>query len=218
MKADLQLAWRVARVQLRRGGDLVVVGPVGDWANEIAISRAFSCAGSRHGRIMCVGDSADWRAAVATQLARWGGLEVEEAGFGDVLVRLRDEPETLDVIVTEEHLISAMVDAAAHYAGSPSSVAHAWLPDKGPGVFAPGTSEPDDVAGFGVVDPEGMLLTASLMLAEGLKRRSASRTLERAVGEVARRDHAHDTRSFADAVIELLPQSRTDVEHFDEVA
>ena len=56
------------------------------------------------------------------------------------------------------------------------------------------------------------------MLAEGLKRRSASRTLERAVGEVARRHHAHDTRSFTDAVIELLPQSRTDVEHFDEVA
>ena len=46
------------------------------------------------------------------------------------------------------------------------------------------------------------------MLAEGLKRRSASRTLERAVGEVARRSapRAHDTRSFTDAVIELLPQ------------
>jgi hypothetical protein len=57
------------------------------------------------------------------------------------------------------------------------------------------------------------------MLAEGLKRRSASRTLERAVGEVARRSAgSHDTRSFTDAVIELLPQSRTDVEHFDGVA
>jgi isocitrate/isopropylmalate dehydrogenase len=94
------------------------------------------------------------------------------------------------------------------------------LPDRGPGVFAPGSSDSDDVAGFGVVDPMGMLLTASLMLAEGLKRRSASRTLERAVGEVARRSasRTHDTRSFTDAVIELLPQSRTDVEHFDEVA
>ena len=218
VKADLHLAWRVARVQLRVGGDIVVVGPVGDWANEIAISRAFSCAGSRHGRIVCVGDSPGWCSAVAAQTARWGGLEVEEVGLGDVLVRLRDEPRSLDVIVTESHLVSAMVDAAAHYAGSPSSVAHAWLPDKGPGVFAPGTSEPDDVAGFGVVDPEGMLLTASLMLAEGLKRRSASRTLERAVGEVARRRLPHDTRSFTDAVIELLPQTRTDVEHFDEVA
>jgi hypothetical protein len=208
-----------ARVQLRGGGDIVVAGPVGEWANEIAVARAFSCAGSRRGRIVCVGDSTEWRRTVELQQSRWGGLDVEQTTLGEVLVRLRDDPETLDVIVTESHLVSAMVDAAAHYAGSPSSVAHAWLPDKGPGVFAPGTAEPDDVAGFGVVDPEGMLLTASLMLAEGLKRRSASRTLERAVGEVARRRrHARDTRSFTDAVIELLPQTRTDVEHFDEVA
>ena len=84
-------------------------------------------------------------------------------------------------------------------------------------MFAPGTAESDDVAGFGVVDPTAMLLTASLMLAEGLKRRSASRTLERAVGEVARRGSAARHASFTDAVIELLPQTRTDVEHFDEV-
>jgi 3-isopropylmalate dehydrogenase len=220
VKADLHLAWRVARVHLRDSGDLVVTGPVGDWANDVAIARAFSCAASRHGRILSVGDSSDWRDAVALEAARWGGLDVEEARLGQVLDRLRDRPESLDVIVTEAHLVSAVADAAAHYAGSPSSVAHAWLPDQGPGVFAPGTSDSDsdDVAGFGVVDPMGMLLTASLMLAEGLKRRSASRTLERAVGEVARRRDAHDTRSFTDAVIELLPQTRTDVEHFDGVA
>ena len=218
VKADLHIAWRVARVQLREAGDLVVVGPIGDWANDIAIARAFSCAASRHGRIVSVGESPEWRSAVAAQVGRWGGLEVEEAGLGQALVRLRERPESLDVIVTEAHLVSAVVDAAAHFAGSPSSVAHAWLPDHGPGVFAPGMSESDDVAGLGVVDPMGMLLTASLMLAEGLKRRSASRTLERAVGTVARRSSTHDTRSFTDAVIELLPQSRTDVEHFDEVA
>jgi hypothetical protein len=57
------------------------------------------------------------------------------------------------------------------------------------------------------------------MLAEGLKRRAASRTLERAVAQVARspRSATYDTRSFTDAVIDLLPQARTDVEHFDEV-
>ena len=218
VKADLHLAWRVARVHLRESGDLVVAGPVGEWANDIAIARAFACAASRHGRILSVGGSSEWRAAVAAEAARWGGLEVAESGLGDVLVALRDRPESLDVIVTEAHLVSAVVDAAAHYGGSPSSVAHAWLPDHGPGVFAPGTSESDEVGGFGTVDPMGMLLTASLMLAEGLKRRSASRTLERAVGTVARRQATHDTRSFTDAVIELLPQSRTDVEHFDEVA
>ena len=218
VKADLQLAWRVARVHVGADADLVVVGPMGDWADETALAHAFSCAASRCGRLVSVGDSPAWRAAVAVERADWNALEVEETSLGDVLVRLRDEPESLDVIVTETHLVDAIVDAAAAFAGSRASVAHAWLPDEGPGVFAPGRTAPDDVAGFGVVDPMGMLLATSLMLAEGLKRRSASRTLERAVGAAAEaHGNAQDTRAFTDAVIELLPSSRTDVDHFDEV-
>jgi 3-isopropylmalate dehydrogenase len=219
VKADLQLAWRVARVQLEGGSDVVITGPVGEWANRIALARAFSSTAARRGRVLCVGDTADWRTAVETERARWSGLEVEEASLGEALIRLRERPDSLDVVVTESHLVGAMVDAAAHFAGSYASVAQAWLPDEGPGVFYPGASESGDVAGFGVVDPRGMLLTASLMLAEGLKRRSASRTLERAVGAATKLNGSvgHDTRSFTDAVIELLPQSRVDLEHFDEV-
>lgn len=219
VKADLELAWRVARVQLDGGGDLVITGPVGEWGNRIALARAFSSTAARRGRVLCVGESTDWRVAVEAERARWSGLEVEEASLAQALVRLREQPESLDVVVTESHLVDAMVDTAAHFAGSHASVAQAWLPNEGPGVFFPGASEPDDVAGFGVVDPRGMLLAASLMLAEGLKRRSASRTLERAVEAAERRDApvGEDTRSFTDAVIDLLPQSRVDLEHFDEV-
>jgi 3-isopropylmalate dehydrogenase len=213
VKADLQLAWRVVRVHVDAMHDVVVSGPVGDWANEIAVARAFSCAASRHGRIVVVGDSKEWQATVTAERERWDGLEVEQVTLGEALVRLREAPSSLDVIVTEAHLVDAVVDAAASFAGSHAAVAHAWLPDEGPGVFAPGRTAPDDEAGFGVVDPTGMLLATSLMLAEGLKRRSASRTLERAVGNAR---HADDTRAFTDMVIELLPQSRTDVEHFDE--
>src|SRR3982750_2939000 len=60
VKGDLPLA---------RGG---VAGPVGNWANDIAVSRAFSCAGSRRGRIVCVGDTFDWHTSVAQQMSRWG--------------------------------------------------------------------------------------------------------------------------------------------------
>jgi len=137
--------------------------------------------------------------------------------LGETLIRLREQPESLDVVVTETHLIDAIVDSAAAFAGSHASIAQAWLPDEGPGVFAPGRTAPDDVAGFGVVDPMGMLLATSLMLAEGLKRRSASRTLERAVGNAHRAKEGQHTREFTDAVIALLPEARTDVEHFDEV-
>lgn len=221
VKADLELAWRVARVHLGQAGDVVISGPVAGWADTIAISRAFTCAASRHGRIVSVSESADWSTAVRAERERWDGLEVEELALGAALVRLREQPGSLDVVVTESHLLSAVIDATAHFAGSGASVAHAWLPanGSGSGVFAPQTAGPSESAGFGVVDPTGMLLTTSLMLAEGLKRRAASRTLERAVGQVAHADRArsHDTRSFTDAVIELLPQARTDLEHFDEV-
>jgi isocitrate/isopropylmalate dehydrogenase len=82
--------------------------------------------------------------------------------------------------------------------------------------------------GFGIVNPTSMLLAAGLLLFEGLGQRPAARTLERAV-EAARLERTGTpdamaagvgatTRDFADAVIELLPRSRTDVELMDEAA
>jgi 3-isopropylmalate dehydrogenase len=216
VKADLQLAWRVARIQLENGRDVVVMGGVGDWAETIALRHAFRSAAARRGRVVTVGESRDWRTAVAAERERWNGLDVEEVSLGDALERVREHPETVDVVVTESHLVSVFVETVAHVAGSRSSVAQAWLPDEGPGLFVPGSSQPEDVAGLGVADPKAMFLTASLMLAEGLKRRSASRTLERAVDAASRGETARDTKSFTDAVIELLPAARTDVDHFQE--
>ncbi len=57
VKADLQLAWRVARVHVGPTNEIVIAGPVGEWANETAVAHAFACAASRRGRIVCVGDS-----------------------------------------------------------------------------------------------------------------------------------------------------------------
>src|SRR5690349_10308849 len=129
VKADLQLAWRVVRVHVGPTHDVVVVGPVGEWANETAVARAFSCAASRRGRIVTVGDSDAWRESVAAERARWDGLDVEQATLGEALVRLRDDPASVHVIVTEAHLVDPLVDAAAAFAGSEAVVAHAWLPD-----------------------------------------------------------------------------------------
>lgn len=214
--ADFQLAWRVARIHFDAGRDLVVFGPVDPSANGAAIARAFACAASRRGRIACVGDSPDWRAAVERERGRWGGLDVCEPTLGGALVALQEDPGALDVVVAEAHLATPLADAAAHFAGSHATVAHGWQPESGPAIFAPGSSQPDDVAGLGVADPTAMLFATSLLLAEGLRRRSAARTLERAVGEaMAACDDRRETRSFTDAVLELLPGARTDVEHFE---
>ena len=93
------------------------------------------------------------------------------------------------------------------------------LPESGPGLFAPHLCDDSEVAGLGVADPAGTLLAASLLLAEGLGQRSAARTLERAVAAVLtmNRTGAKKTRSFTDAVIERLPEARTDTELFVEI-
>ena len=41
VKADLHLSWHVARVHGTPTRDLIVAGPVGSWANDTAIARAF---------------------------------------------------------------------------------------------------------------------------------------------------------------------------------
>ncbi len=219
VKTDLDLAWRVSRVHNEPRGDLVVVEPVGYGMDELAVARAFQLAATRRARLTSVGSTPDWTELVAAEADRWDGLEVEHVTLGGVLTRFRDHPGTVDLIVAPSHLAGAIVDAAAHLAGSLRTVASAWLSESGPGLFAPHLCDDSEVAGFGVADPAGTLRAASLLLAEGLGQRSAARTLERAVAAVLTMTTTgpRKTRSFADAVIERLPEARTDHE-FQEVA
>ena len=213
---DLDLSWRVSRVHNALRGDLVVVEPLGYGTDEIAIARAFELAAARRARLTSVGSTPDWTEQVAAAADGWDGLDVEHLTLGGVLTRFRDHPGTVDLVVAPEHLASAIVDAAAHLAGSLHSVAGAWLSQRGPGLFAAQVCDDDEVAGFGVADATGTLLAASLLLGEGLGQRNAARTLERAV-RAAEELSARDTRSFTDAVIVNLPAARTDTEHFQEV-
>jgi 3-isopropylmalate dehydrogenase len=214
VKAELDLRWRVARVHLAPGRDVFVVGPVGDWSSDVAVRRAFAFAAARHGRLVSVPATGAWRRLVEAEHDAWPGLDVDHLNVGELLVRLRDGARDVDVVATEAHLVTPIADAAAHLAGSQATMAHAWLQDDGPGVFAPAMCDPADDGGFDAVDPTAMLLAASLLLGEGLGRRSAARTLERAVEAVASRNGSAPTgtAAFTAAVLDVLPDSRVDVE------
>jgi 3-isopropylmalate dehydrogenase len=218
VKTDLDLAWRVSRVGLRDAHHLLVVEPVGSYADELAVERAFDLAAARRGRLASVMCSRAWRELVTARQEDWAGLHVVHLTVGEALVLLRDSPESFDVVVADSQLGGSFTDAAAHLAGSVQMLASAWLPERGPGVFAPHVCDSSDVAGLGVADPAGTLLAASLLLGEGLGQRSAARTLERAVAAVLTMNETpRKTRSFTDAVIERLPEARTDTELFVEV-
>ncbi len=101
-------------------------------------------------------------AGAAIRGSGWSG-----SGLGEAVIRLKERPEEIDVVVTEAHLLDALVEAASHFAGSKASVAHGWMPERGPGVFAPGESESYHLGGFDAADPTGMLLTVPLLLGRG---------------------------------------------------
>jgi 3-isopropylmalate dehydrogenase len=215
VKSDLDLAWCASRVHNEVRGDLLVVEPVGYGTDELAVARAFQIAAARRARLTSVGSTPDWDELVAAEADHWDGLEVEYLTLGGVLTRFRDHPGTVDLVVAGGHLGGAIVDAAAHLAGSLHTVASGWLCTSGPGLFAPLLVEDDELAGFGVADPAASFLAASLLLGEGLGQRSAAATLERAV-RAAEQSASADTRTFTDAVIARLPDARIDTEHFEE--
>jgi 3-isopropylmalate dehydrogenase len=214
--ADLDVAWRVSRVHNQPRGDLIVVEPVGAGRDELAIARAFEIAASRRARLTSVGSTDEWNHLVALEGDNWDGLSVELLTLRGVLTRFRDHPGTVDLVVAPDFFAGAIVDQAAHLAGSLHTVASGSLSQRGPGLFAAEVCDDNEVAGFGVADATGTLLAASLLLAEGLGQRSAARTLERAV-TAAEASGTADTRSFTDAVIGALPDARTDTELFEEV-
>src|SRR5438105_3658115 len=109
VKADLQLAWRIARVHLSAHADVVMFAPLGPWANDLVMERAFACAASRRGRVAAVGSQSNWLDAVERERVRWDAMETAWLGLGEAIVRLKERPEELDVIVTEPHLREGLV-------------------------------------------------------------------------------------------------------------
>lgn len=227
VKADLDLTWRIQRVRLAPGGDLAIVSPLVGGAEEWAVGRAFDLAGSRQARVLSVGESASWRELVEGAADGYGGMLVEHRTLAEALPLLAHSPGRFDVVVTEQVFAEALSDMAAFVHDGTRIVASGRLSQHGPGVFGPTHGSAPDIAGQGVANPSGILLAAALMLGEGLGERAAARTLERAMAEaiqtgvrtadLAGEGIAATTRSFMDAVLDLLPGARTDTEFFAEV-
>jgi len=204
----------------------LVVGPSAAGGGAEAIREAFLLSARRCARLSSVGDSDGWGDLVDAEAAADGrGIEVRHRSFSEALAAFR-QGELLDLVAADDKLHGALGDALAALSGTVDLACRGWLSDSSPGLFAPaGVVDPGvinpGVAGYGVVDPAAMLLAVSLLLATGLHEFAAAKTLERAIvatqtGPTA--SLAATTRTFTDAVIARLPESRTDVELVDEVS
>jgi 3-isopropylmalate dehydrogenase len=79
-------------------------------------------------------------------------------------MRLVSNPASFDVIVTENMFGDILTDEASVLAGSMGMLPSASLGSSGPGLYEPIHGSAPDIAGKGIANPVGTILSAAMML------------------------------------------------------
>ena len=158
-----------------------------------------------------------WR-EVATRVFRteFPELAVEHLLVDAAAMHLLSRPADFDVLVTENMFGDILTDEASMLAGSMGLLPSASLGDGGPGLYEPIHGSAPDIAGQGVANPCGTILSAALLLRHSCGAEAAAQAVEAAVaGALASgartRDIAApgardwlDTAAFTDVVLRYL--------------
>jgi 3-isopropylmalate dehydrogenase len=173
---------------------------------------AFDLARLRTGRVTNV-DKANvldvsqfWRDVVVAVHADYPDVTLDHLYVDNAAMQVVREPARFDVIVTANLFGDILSDLAAVIPGSLGVLPSASL--GGPvGLFEPVHGSAPDIAGQGVANPVGTMLSAAMLLRHALREEAAAGALEAAVrtalAEDATRDlgGTRDTAAFTAAVI-----------------
>jgi 3-isopropylmalate dehydrogenase len=185
---------------------------------ERVLRLAFGLARARRGLLTSV-DKANvletsrlWR-ETATRIGReeFPDVRLEHALVDAAAMQLIQEPRRFDVVVTENMFGDILTDEASVIAGSIGMLPSASLAASGPGLYEPIHGSAPDLAGRGVANPCGAILSAALLLRHSLGLEAEARAVESAVwttisrgvgtADVAGRDaRGATTAEVADAV------------------
>ena len=158
-----------------------------DFEIQRVVELAFRLARGRRRKVASV-DKANvlessrlWR-EIATRIGR----EHPEVSLEHVLVdtaamRLVASPAAFDVVVTENMFGDILTDEAAVLPGSMGLLPSASLGDGGPGLYEPIHGSAPDIAGKGIANPVGTILSAAMLLRHSLALEAEAARVERAV-------------------------------------
>ncbi len=188
-----------------------------DYEIRRVVELAFKLAAGRKKKVTSV-DKANilessrmWR-QIATQI----GLQHPDIALEHVLVdtasmRLITGPAWMDVVVTENMFGDILTDEASVLAGSMGMLPSASLGEGGPGLYEPIHGSAPDIAGKGIANPIGTILSSAMLLRLSLKLETEAAALERAVDDAitagARTSDIGGkltTRQMADEIIKRL--------------
>jgi len=150
------------------------------------------------------------------QIATKTGLENPDVELEHVLVdtaamRLITGPAWMDVIVTENMFGDILTDEASVLAGSMGMLPSASLGESGAGLFEPIHGSAPDIAGRGIANPIGTILSTAMMLRYSFHLEAEALSIENAVDQVVT-DGARTadiggkltTRQMADEIIRKI--------------
>jgi 3-isopropylmalate dehydrogenase len=153
-----------------------------------------------------------WREVVTRiHSEEFPNIELEHQLVDSAAMRLVAAPRHFDVILTENMFGDILSDEASMLTGSLGMLPTASLGGGGPSLFEPVHGTAPDIAGLGIANPLGMILSAALLLRHGLRREDAAAAVESAVdraleGGIRPRDLGGDatTAETTDAVLKEL--------------
>jgi 3-isopropylmalate dehydrogenase len=153
---------------------------------------AFTLARGRRRRVVSV-DKANvltssrlWREVVGEVGREQPDIELEHALVDSFALRLVQRPRDIDVVLTENLFGDILSDEAAALSGSIGLLPSASLAADGRsiGLYEPVHGSAPDLAGLGVANPLGAILSVALLLEHSLARARAAMDVRRAVDAV----------------------------------
>ena len=124
-----------------------------------------------------------WRQIASAIGAEHADVILDHMLVDTASMRLIASPASFDVLVTENMFGDILTDEASVLAGSMGLLPSASLGESNPGLYEPIHGSAPDIAGKGIANPVGTLLSAALLLRYSLQLPAEAAAVEKAVDD-----------------------------------
>ncbi|MGI6376544.1 MAG: 3-isopropylmalate dehydrogenase [Anaerolineae bacterium] len=143
-----------------------------------------------------------WRETATAVAKAYPDVACEHLLVDACAMHLIRRPATFDVIVTENMFGDILTDEASMLAGSMGMLPSASLAEGALGLYEPIHGSAPDIAGQGIANPVGAILSAALLLRYSLGLEQEAQAVERAVDQVLA--EGYRTRDIAQDGTEVI--------------
>lgn len=166
------------RKRYRRKGRTLGFDTCEYWDDEVSrvAKVAFEAAQQRRGKLTSI-DKANvlessrvWREVIKAVARAYPDVEVDHMLVDNAAMQLVARPSQFDVVLTENTFGDILSDQAAMISGSLGMLPSASIDHYPPGLFEPIHGSAPDIAGQGLANPLGTLLSVAMLFRYGLKR------------------------------------------------